>query len=237
MSENWKSKETEFKGRQNYLLIEQCDHPFDVVASVADCYRDEQRNYDVEIARANLIAAAPDLLAACKAAFEDTRPFYELAAKSAQGAWTPPYVFEGQNVPGITYARAVRGGPELHDLRGVVTIDFDLARLGELVRSLAFSPHGRVVLVTSDGIVLAHPTAAVVHGTEFAGIWGGATRPEWRRRGIYRALTAARARSALEFGKRLIHSDSTEDSRPFLERAGLVKISTTTPYQWAAGGS
>ena len=55
---------------------------------------------------------------------------------------------------------------------------------------------------------------------------------EWRGRGIYRALTAARARSALRLGKRLIHSDSTEFSRPILERSGLVKVSTTTPYEW-----
>jgi hypothetical protein len=74
-----------------------------------------------------------------------------------------------------------------------------------------------------------------VAGSEFAGIWGGATRPEWRGRGIYRALTAVRARSALRLGKRLIHSDSTEDSRPILERAGLVKVSSTTPYLWRAG--
>jgi ribosomal protein S18 acetylase RimI-like enzyme len=71
-----------------------------------------------------------------------------------------------------------------------------------------------------------------VAGTEFAGIWGGATLPEWRGRGIYRALTAERARSALRVGKRLIHSDSTEFSRPILERSGLVKVSTTTPYEW-----
>ena len=71
-----------------------------------------------------------------------------------------------------------------------------------------------------------------VAGTEFAGIWGGSTLEEWRGRGIYRALTAARARSALGRGKRLIHSDSTEYSRPILERYGLVKISSTTPYVW-----
>ncbi|MEI2778681.1 MAG: GNAT family N-acetyltransferase [Tetrasphaera sp.] len=71
-----------------------------------------------------------------------------------------------------------------------------------------------------------------VAGTEFAGIWGGATRPHWRGRGIYRALTAARARSAIAHGKRLIHSDSTEFSRPILERSGLVKVTTTTPYEW-----
>lgn len=71
-----------------------------------------------------------------------------------------------------------------------------------------------------------------VAGSDFAGIWGGATRPEWRGRGIYRALTAARARSALRAGKTLIHSDSTAYSHPILQRAGLIRVSTTTPYVW-----
>lgn len=71
-----------------------------------------------------------------------------------------------------------------------------------------------------------------VAGSDVAGIWGGVTIPAWRGRGIYRALTAARARSALRMGKALLHSDSTEYSRPILERAGLIKVSTTTPYQW-----
>lgn len=88
------------------------------------------------------------------------RPFYKLAATARRGAWTPPYVFEGQNVPGITYAlpRYDRGAV----LRGVFTIDFDLARLSELARQLRFSPRGRVVVLTADDIVLAHPTAPVV---------------------------------------------------------------------------
>jgi hypothetical protein len=41
------------------------------------------------------------------------------------------------------------------------------------------------------------------------------------------------ARAALALGKTLVHSDSTEYSRPILERSGLVKVSTTTPYRWA----
>ena len=43
---------------------------------------------------------------------------------------------------------------------------------------------------------------------------------------------AARARSAIRHGKRYITSDATEFSRPILERSGLVKVSTTTPYEW-----
>ncbi|MGC9666170.1 GNAT family N-acetyltransferase [Planosporangium sp. 12N6] len=84
----------------------------------------------------------------------------------------------------------------------------------------------------AEGRIISAGRLEPVCGTNFAGIWGGATREEWRGRGIYRALTAARARSALAMGKTLINSDSTEYSRPILERSGLVKISTTTPYHW-----
>lgn len=84
----------------------------------------------------------------------------------------------------------------------------------------------------SHGEIVSAGRLEPVAGTRFAGIWGGATRPHWRGRGIYRALTAARARAALDIGKALINSDSTEYSRPILERSGLVKVSTTTPYLW-----
>lgn len=71
-----------------------------------------------------------------------------------------------------------------------------------------------------------------VPDTDFAGLWGGATLPQWRGQGIYRALTAARARSALARGARWLQSDCTEMSRPILERSGLVAVTTTTPYVW-----
>lgn len=82
------------------------------------------------------------------------------------------------------------------------------------------------------GLIVSAGRLEPVPDTEFAGIWGGATLEEWRGRGIYRALTAARARAALTLGKRFIHSDSTEYSRPILERYGLLRVSTTTPYRW-----
>ena len=84
----------------------------------------------------------------------------------------------------------------------------------------------------ADGHVVSAGRLEPVPGTDFAGIWGGSTLKEWRGRGIYRALTAARARSALRMGKTLINSDSTEYSRPILERYGFLKVSTTTPYLW-----
>lgn len=105
-----------------------------------------------------------------------------------------------------------------------------------LLRRLSFVDGMEIWVAEADGAIVGSGSLEPIAGTEFAGIWGGAMRPEWRGRGIYRALTAARARSALALGKRLIHSDSTEDSRPILERAGLVKVSSRTPYVWRAGG-
>jgi ribosomal protein S18 acetylase RimI-like enzyme len=101
-----------------------------------------------------------------------------------------------------------------------------------LLRRLGFGDGMELWVAETDGEIVGSGRLEPVPGTEFAGIWGGATRPQWRGCGIYRALTAARARSALALGKRLLHSDSTEGSRPILERSGLVKVSTTTPYLW-----
>lgn len=101
-----------------------------------------------------------------------------------------------------------------------------------LLRRLALDDSMELWVGEAQGRIVTAGRLEPVFGTQFAGIWGGATREEWRGRGIYRALTAARARSALDSGKTLIHSDSTEFSRPILERSGLLKVSTTTPYRW-----
>ena len=92
--------------------------------------------------------------------------------------------------------------------------------------------HDEVWVAEADGRMVGASRLEPVAGSDFAGIWGGATLPGWRGRGIYRALTAARARSALRLGRPLLHSDSTAFSRPILERAGMVAVTTTTPYHW-----
>jgi N-acetylglutamate synthase-like GNAT family acetyltransferase len=101
-----------------------------------------------------------------------------------------------------------------------------------LMRRMARDPGMEIWVAEADGRIVCAGRLERVAGTAFAGLWGGATVPEWRGRGIYRALTAARARSALRMGATLVHSDSTEYSRPILERSGFVAVSTTTPYLW-----
>lgn len=68
------------------------------------------------------------------------------------------------------------------------------------------------------------------HGTEFAGLWGGGTVPEWRGRGVFRALVAYRAKLAAARGFRYLQVDASADSRPILGRLGFVELAMTTPY-------
>lgn len=101
----------------------------------------------------------------------------------------------------------------------------------ELLRRMRTARGIECWVAEAEGRVVSAGRLHPVPGTDFAGIWGGATLPQWRKQGIYRALTAARARSALAAGHRLIHSDSTPWSRPILEAYGFVKVTETTPYE------
>ena len=72
-------------------------------------------------------------------------------------------------------------------------------------------------------------------GTDFAGLWGGGTLPQWRGRGIYRALVGYRARLAVARGYRYLQVDASPKSRPILERLGFTCLALTTPYIWSPG--
>ncbi len=98
-------------------------------------------------------------------------------------------------------------------------------------------PQETWAVVTDSGEVVCTGRFEMVLGTDVAGLWGGACHADWRGRGLYRAVTAARARSAMARGVRLLHSDCTAMSRPILERSGLVAVTTTTPYVWTRPAS
>ena len=118
-------------------------------------------------------------------------------------------------------------------MQGAVFDDPDADEIADAVLRRLTSGDGMELWVAeTEAQIIGAGRLEPVRGSRFAGIWGGATTPEWRGQGVYRALTAVRAGAALRAGKTLIHSDSTECSRPILERAGLVRVSTTTPYQW-----
>jgi ribosomal protein S18 acetylase RimI-like enzyme len=139
-------------------------------------------------------------------------------------------------VPAGVQLRRVTDEADVRAMCEMVGAVFDDPHSGEvadaLLRRLGFADGMELWVAEIEGRIISAGRLEPVTGTQFAGIWGGATRPDWRGRGVYRALTAARARSALRAGKTLIHSDSTEYSRPILERSGMVRVSKTTPYRW-----
>ena len=103
-----------------------------------------------------------------------------------------------------------------------------------LAAERAADPEGlRVFLAEAGELAVSAGWVRFPSGTEFATLWGGATLPAWRGRGIYRALVAHRARLAAERGRRYVQVDASDDSRPILERLGFVAVTTTTPYVWS----
>jgi serine phosphatase RsbU (regulator of sigma subunit) len=89
-----------------------------------------------------------------------TRPFYRKVRQEGRLVWLPPYLFFGQDIPGITCAAPVTGRDG--HLRGVLTVDFDLLALSDFVAGQAVSPHSRVFLFTQGGELLAHPDRSLL---------------------------------------------------------------------------
>ncbi|WP_117209306.1 GNAT family N-acetyltransferase [Allorhizocola rhizosphaerae] len=88
----------------------------------------------------------------------------------------------------------------------------------------------RVFVAELEGRIASAAWLRFVQGTEFAGLWGGATLKEYRGRGIYKALVAHRARLAVAHGYKYLYVDASDDSSPILQRLGFQAVTKTTPY-------
>jgi GNAT superfamily N-acetyltransferase len=112
--------------------------------------------------------------------------------------------------------------------------DEDRSWTGEhLIRELVATPGDLIVLAAEAGSeVVSAGWLRFQPGTQFAGLWGGATLSEWRGQGIYRALVARRAQLAAARGFRYLQVDASSNSAPILRRLGFQPIAMTTPYVW-----
>ncbi len=68
-------------------------------------------------------------------------------------------------------------------------------------------------------------------GSPFASLWGGATLTPFRKRGLYTAILAARAKEAIERGYRYLTIDASPMSRPIAERQGFMLLSISNPCE------
>lgn len=105
-----------------------------------------------------------------------------------------------------------------------------IALIAELLRD---SPDEIGVYVAYlDGIPASCARASFPSGSQFAGMWGGATVPRFRKQGLYQALVAARVQEAKRRGYRFITIDALPTSRPIVERLGFRFLTTTYPLEW-----
>jgi GNAT superfamily N-acetyltransferase len=103
----------------------------------------------------------------------------------------------------------------------------------DLAARLSADPTQIYILVAEAGSrVLCTAWSSYQPGTEFVGLLGGTTVPDWRRRGLYRAMVAARAREAVARGYGLLHVDASPASAPILRRCGFHQITTSTHYTY-----
>ncbi len=99
-----------------------------------------------------------------------------------------------------------------------------LPRLGD--------PTLRLFVAYAGGVPVATGRLEMPLDRSFAGLWGGATVPAFRGRGIYRMLVAERAGEAQRRGYRYLRVDARDTSRPILERLGFVPLTTVTGWVW-----
>src|SRR6185436_15765518 len=68
--------------------------------------------------------------------------------------------------------------------------------------------------------------------SQFASLWGGSTLPEYRKRGYYTALVAARSREAKQRGARFLTIDAQPMSRPIAEKIGFQLLCFANACNW-----
>jgi GNAT superfamily N-acetyltransferase len=84
-----------------------------------------------------------------------------------------------------------------------------------------------------EGVPVAGARASYPRDSQFAGLWGGATLPAHRGKGLYRALVKARAILAAQRGFTYLMVDALETSRPTLARFGFERLSASRPCLWS----
>lgn len=105
-------------------------------------------------------------------------------------------------------------------------LKYDLVNTPDLVSIFA---------VWQDGRVVSGAWSFYLPPTSFVSLFGGSTLAEYRKRGYYRALVAARAREARDRRYRHLYVEASPNSQPVLARFGFRHLSTATDWEWKPG--
>jgi len=199
-----------------------------VIAAEIALFRDRGERFEWKLYDYDRPADLAGRLSAAGLAAEEPEAFVVAevgAVIEALGPAEPP--------PGVTISQVTdRAGVELMSaVSEQVFGERQPELLESLVTQLAAAPEMTgLFLATAGDVPVSGSRIEFLPDTEFAGLWGGGTLPQWRRRGIYRAMVRRRAELAAQRGYKYVFVDASDQSRPILERLGFTCLAITTPY-------
>jgi GNAT superfamily N-acetyltransferase len=68
--------------------------------------------------------------------------------------------------------------------------------------------------------------------SKFASLWGGSTKPQYRKQGLYTAVLAARVQEAIQRGYRFLTIDASPMSRPIVAKHGFQLLTLAYEANW-----
>ncbi len=83
-----------------------------------------------------------------------------------------------------------------------------------------------------DGLPVSAAWTYFYPNSHFAGLWGGSTLPQYRRKGLYTALIAVRACEALQRHYRFLTVECSPMSQPIVASHGFECLTYATSYNW-----
>ncbi|MGC2033980.1 MAG: GNAT family N-acetyltransferase [Thermoplasmata archaeon] len=139
------------------------------------------------------------------------------------------------DAPGEISGLEIRRVTDLAGLREAAAVSSKAFGKEDLERMLQFEgrltdPTFGLFIAYLDGAPVSAGRVELPKDRSFASIWGGGTAPEFRHRGIYRAMVAARAQLARDSGHAYLAVEALETSRPILQRLGFVKMADVTGF-------
>jgi len=120
-----------------------------------------------------------------------TRGWYTEAREGTEGRWVRPFLFFTRRQPGFMYVLPVGASTEGTEDDGVLAVEYEISALSSFLSTLRVGEHGRVYLLTRDGLVVGHPDGDVTEGEgDDLAIASAASHSDPMLRGAYAAMEA-----------------------------------------------
>jgi GNAT superfamily N-acetyltransferase len=136
---------------------------------------------------------------------------------------------------GSATVRRLESASQLEDVRRIEEAVWDEDFEGltrRLAADLARPGYLSVYLADVDGRPACTGWIYFHANGQFADLWGGATLPEYRGRGLFTAVLAARLQEAAARGYRFVTIDAGPMSRPIVARHGFRLLTMTWACRW-----